>query len=84
LPYILLIKQQFVITHTIHKTQIPVLLRQFGLQTHFLSKYIHEKIACSCIFMKHNMLNCSSVEDLCFLFPVEACISMGYDKLLFS
>jgi hypothetical protein len=35
LPDILLIKQQFVVTHTMHKTPIPTLLRQMGYKHTF-------------------------------------------------
>jgi len=78
----LLMKQQLVIIHTIHQNENPAQLDSWVTNT-LSGKICPEKIACSCIIVKHNALNCCSVEDLRSLSPVEVCISVGYDRLLF-
>jgi len=68
---LLLMKQQFVITHTVHQTEILALLDSWVTNTPSVKMVCTQKLLSLIFSLKHNMRNCLSVKDrssiFCFL-----------------
>jgi hypothetical protein len=83
--HISLIKQQYVITHTIRQTEIPALLNSLFTNTPSVRIFFPQKYCLSLYFRKkHNMLQCWSIKyRSSFLCLLVNSVSVGYVKLLF-
>jgi len=64
-----LMKQQFIITHTIPETEIPTLLESWVKNTPVKMLCPQKKLT-SFIFVKHNMLTCWSIKNVSWFFPL--------------
>jgi hypothetical protein len=80
-----LMKQQFVVTHTIRQTEIFSLLYSWVTNTLSINiLYVQKNCFYLCFRKNTNVLKCWSVKDLSSLFCLLCnCVSVGYDKLLF-